>query len=57
MSASFLLKCPDMSMTLRPHQGNDHDKLAVRAIIRFQDEKVVEKVKYGLYRKMVSELP
>ena len=30
---------------------------ASRAIIRFQDEKVVEKVKYGLYRKVVNELP
>ena len=30
---------------------------ASRAIIRFQDEKVVEKVKYGLYRKVVQELP
>ena len=30
---------------------------ASRAIIRFQDEKVVEKVKYGLYRKLVNELP
>ena len=30
---------------------------ASRAIIRFQNEKVVEKVKYGLYRKLVNELP
>ena len=30
---------------------------ASRAIIRFQDEKVVEKMKYGLYRKVVNELP
>ena len=30
---------------------------ASRAIIRFQNEKVVEKVKYGLYRKVVNELP
>ena len=55
--SEFLAEVPGHVMTLRPHQGNDHDKLAVRAIIRFQDEKVVEKVKYGLYRKMVSELP
>ena len=30
---------------------------ASRAIIRFQDDGLVEKVKYGLYRKVVSELP
>ncbi len=30
---------------------------ASRAIIRFQDEKVVKKVKYGLYKKLVQELP
>ena len=30
---------------------------ASRAIIRFQDEHIVEKVKYGLYRKLVNELP
>ena len=30
---------------------------ASKAITRFQDEKIVEKVKYGLYRKMVNELP
>ena len=30
---------------------------ASRAIIRFQEDHVVEKVKYGLYRKLVNELP
>ena len=30
---------------------------ASRAIIRFQEDGLVEKVKYGLYRKVVSELP
>ena len=30
---------------------------ASRALKRFQDDKVVEKVKYGAYKKMVSELP
>ena len=30
---------------------------ASRAIIRFQEDGMVEKVKYGLYRKVVSELP
>ena len=30
---------------------------ASRAIIRFQEDHVVEKVKYGLYRKIVNELP
>ena len=30
---------------------------ASRAIIRFQEDHVVEKVKYGLYRKLVQELP
>ena len=30
---------------------------ASRAIIRFQDDGMVEKVKYGLYKKVVSELP
>ncbi len=30
---------------------------ASRAIIRFQDDHVIEKVKYGLYRKLVNELP
>ena len=30
---------------------------ASKSISRFIDEKVVEKVKYGLYRKVVSELP
>ena len=30
---------------------------ASRAIIRFQEDQVIEKVKYGLYRKLVNELP
>ena len=30
---------------------------ASRAIIRFQEDHVIEKVKYGVYRKLVSELP
>ena len=30
---------------------------ASRAIIRFQEDHVIEKVKYGLYRKLVNELP
>ena len=30
---------------------------ASRAIIRFQEDGMVEKVKYGLYKKVVSELP
>ena len=30
---------------------------ASRAIIRFQEDHVIEKVKYGLYRKLVQELP
>jgi hypothetical protein len=30
---------------------------ASRAITRFQNDKIVEKVKYGLYRKLVQELP
>ena len=30
---------------------------ASRAIIRFQEDGAVEKVKYGLYKKVVSELP
>ena len=30
---------------------------ASRAIIRFQEDGAVEKVKYGLYRKLVNELP
>ena len=30
---------------------------ASRAITRFQEDRIVEKVKYGLYRKVVSELP
>ena len=30
---------------------------ASKAINRFQNEKIVEKVKYGLYRKLVNELP
>ena len=30
---------------------------ASRAIIRFQEDGMVEKVKYGIYRKVVSELP
>ena len=30
---------------------------ASKAIIRFQNDSIVEKVKYGLYRKLVSELP
>ena len=30
---------------------------ASKAITRFQNEKIVEKVKYGLYRKLVNELP
>ena len=30
---------------------------ASRAIIRFQEDGIVEKVKYGLYKKVVSELP
>ena len=30
---------------------------ASKAISRFQNEKVVEKVRYGLYRKLVQELP
>ena len=30
---------------------------ASRAIIRFQEDQMVEKVKFGLYRKLVSELP
>ena len=30
---------------------------ASKAINRFQNEKVIEKVKYGLYRKLVQELP
>jgi hypothetical protein len=30
---------------------------ASRAIIRFQEDHVVEKVKYGVYRKLVNELP
>ena len=30
---------------------------ASKAITRFQNEKLVEKVKYGLYRKLVNELP
>ena len=30
---------------------------ASRAIIRFQEDHVVEKVKYGIYRKLVNELP
>ena len=30
---------------------------ASRAITRFQNDKIVEKVKYGLYRKLVTELP
>ena len=30
---------------------------ASRAIIRFQEDNVIEKVKYGLYRKLVNELP
>ena len=30
---------------------------ASRAIIRFQEDHIIEKVKYGLYKKVVSELP
>ncbi|MBR1411039.1 MAG: hypothetical protein IJ580_08080 [Prevotella sp.] len=30
---------------------------ASKAINRFQNEKIVERVKYGLYRKLVNELP
>ena len=30
---------------------------ASRAIIRFQEDGMVKKVKYGLYKKVVSELP
>ena len=30
---------------------------ASKAITRFQNDKIVEKVKYGLYRKLVQELP
>ncbi len=30
---------------------------ASRAIIRFQEDHVIEKVKYGVYRKLVNELP
>ena len=30
---------------------------ASRAIIRYQEDGMVEKVKYGLYKKVVSELP
>jgi len=30
---------------------------ASKAITRFQNENIVERVKYGLYRKLVSELP
>ena len=30
---------------------------ASRAIIRFQEDGMVEKVKYGIYKKVVSELP
>ena len=30
---------------------------ASRAIVRFQEDGVVETVKYGLYRKLASELP
>ena len=30
---------------------------ASKAITRFQNDNIVEKVKYGLYRKLVSELP
>ena len=30
---------------------------AARAITRFLNDKVIEKVKYGVYRKVVSELP
>ena len=30
---------------------------ASRAIVRFQGDHVIEKVKYGLYRKLVNELP
>ena len=30
---------------------------ASRAIIRFQEDHIIEKVKYGLYRKLVQELP
>ncbi len=29
--SEFLAEVPGHVMTLRPHQGNDHDKLAVRA--------------------------
>ena len=29
--SEFLAEVPGHIMTLRPHQGNDHDKLAVRA--------------------------
>ena len=29
--SEFLAEAPGHAMTLRPHQGNSHDKLAVRA--------------------------
>ena len=36
---------------------NCSNKTASRAIIRFIEDHVVEKVKYGLYRKLVQNLP
>ena len=36
---------------------NCSSSAATRAITRFLNEKVIEKVKYGVYRKVVSELP
>ena len=30
---------------------------ASKAITRFQKEKIIEKVKYGVYRKILKELP
>jgi Mn-dependent DtxR family transcriptional regulator len=30
---------------------------ASKAITRFQNENIVEKIKYGVYKKVVSELP
>jgi len=36
---------------------NCSSSAAARAITRFLNDKVIEKVKYGVYRKVVSELP
>ena len=36
---------------------NCSSSAATRAITRFLNDKVIEKVKYGVYRKVVSELP